>query len=453
MDDLPNRKDPIYVKLEEIKDSELTNRIAYEMAIRNREVIELKNDIRKLIDKIQLDLLSLICKEPEIFDDMKLLNELYKYKFIFYKDDVIPKLYEAFNNGYLLPSFKKFIEEQEEMELIKEKNKILLEKYWIREYYEEDLIEYVFSDNEFVYHVSEPYDNWSSHYSIGKTRIFLTKFHRELGIINSEDSLFPQSENIEDYTKSYNKNISYNIYAISENKKIKKEVNLENLDLFVSTKRLMLPKKLDPSINILINPYLINDTEEHFKMILEAMKKNESIVRVSKEIDFLENFIKEYEKYNKELTKKTKKEITQKITANMFFVYDFYISLQEKISIINSKIKSDNIKIKQDNDNDIKIQEIRREIKQIRNQPTSSYSKPNIKFLEKELSEEEIPLKKLLKKPTKGKKSDNYIFERKDFKEHSNNTISSSTAYDYYYALKPHIEQLKYKELLSGLKL
>jgi hypothetical protein len=82
-----------------------------------------------------------------------------------------------------------------------EKNKILLEEYWIREYYEEDLIEYIFSDNEFIYHVTEHYNIYTSNFSIGKTRTYITKFHQELGIIGNEDTLYPLPQNIENYNK------------------------------------------------------------------------------------------------------------------------------------------------------------------------------------------------------------------------------------------------------------
>lgn len=45
MTQLPKRSDPIYKEIEEFKDYEYTNCIAYEMAIRNKEVIKLKNKL------------------------------------------------------------------------------------------------------------------------------------------------------------------------------------------------------------------------------------------------------------------------------------------------------------------------------------------------------------------------------------------------------------------------
>ena len=41
---LPKRKDPIYKEIEEFKDYEFTNCIAYEMAIRNKQVIKIFNN-------------------------------------------------------------------------------------------------------------------------------------------------------------------------------------------------------------------------------------------------------------------------------------------------------------------------------------------------------------------------------------------------------------------------
>ena len=46
---LPKRKDPIYKEIEEFKDYEFTNCIAYEMAIRNKEVQKVIIDFDKCI--------------------------------------------------------------------------------------------------------------------------------------------------------------------------------------------------------------------------------------------------------------------------------------------------------------------------------------------------------------------------------------------------------------------
>ncbi|GGD47751.1 hypothetical protein GCM10012288_22490 [Malaciobacter pacificus] len=438
MNNLPHINE--YEELKEIKNSELTNRIAYECAIRNEKVIELRNDIKKLIGQVREKLIIAIATQPKKFDDAKLLKTNLSFN---------NEVFNIYNKGYFLPSFKKFIEEQEETKLIKEINITLLKEYWIREYYEEDIIEYIFSDNEFVYHVSETYNILTSNFTIGKKRTYITRFHQELGIIGNEDVLFPLPENIEDYNKPFNENINYDIYSIS---KSEKQINLDKLNLLVSTKRLIIPKELNPCVNVIINPYHIKDTEEHFEMILKTIKENESIVRISKEIDFFEKFSKIHDKYDDCLTKKAKKQITKEVIADAFFVYDFYELLKKRINKENEKIKQENKKIKQENKNDIKIKELREEINQLNKQPKDLYTKNHIKILEKQILEEEIPIK-LLKKLHIKKVSEDYIFEKEEFLKYSKHKISSSTAYDYYYAIKTPIEQLKYKELLTGLKL
>lgn len=437
MDNLPHINDPIYRELERINN--ITNRFAYECAIRNENVIKLKKDIQILIEDIRLKLLISITTENRFLDDIEILDKLDENKFLFNKNDIRLRLLDKYTNSYLLPSFKKFIEEQNETELIKEKNKILLEKYWIREYYEEDLIEYIFSDNEFIYHVTEPYNIYTSNFSIGKTRTYITKFHKELGIINSEDTLFPLPEKIEDYNKPFSEDINYNIYSCSL-----KNVNLEKLNLLSSIKKLIIPKDINPSINIQINPYHINDIKEHFNMIMKTLKENDSIVMVQKEIDLIEKYSKGYEK--------NKKRKAKRIIADMLFVYDFSIVFQEKTQSNNEKINYDNKLIEEKNDKNTKLQELKEDLEQIKSEPRDLYTKDKIQNTMNEINEEEIKLKKLKKNPTTNKTSKNNTFDTKYFKESSNN-MNSHTAYSYYDEIQNNIEQLKYKEFLTGLKL
>ena len=50
---LPKRSDTIYQEIESFEEYELTQCVAYEMAIRNEIVIDLKNIINKLLEKIK----------------------------------------------------------------------------------------------------------------------------------------------------------------------------------------------------------------------------------------------------------------------------------------------------------------------------------------------------------------------------------------------------------------
>lgn len=437
MGKLPNINDSIYRELEQINN--ITNRFAYECAIRNENVIKLKKEIQILIEDIRSKLLISIMTENCFLDDIEILDKLDEHEFIFNKNDITSRLLDKYTNGYLLPSFKKFIEEKNETKLIKEKNEILLKEYWLREYYEQDIIEYIFSDNEFIYHVSEPYHILSSNFSIGKTRTYITKFHKELGIINSEDILFPLAENIEDYNKPFREDINYNIYCCSI-----KNVNLEKLNLLSSTKRLIIPKDLNPSINIQINPYHINDVKEQFNMIMKTLKENKSIVMVQKEIDLIEKYSKGYEK-NKKIKAK-------RIIADMLFVYDFSIVFQEKTQSINEKINYYNKLIEEKNDKNTKLQELKEDLERIKSEPRDFYTKDKIQDIKNEINEEEIKSKKLINNPTTNKKSENNIFITESFKKSSNN-MNSHTAYSYYDEIQNNIEQLKYKEFLTGLKL
>lgn len=118
MNKLPKINDPIYTDLEQLNN--ITNRFAYECAIRNENVIKLKKDIQILIEDIRLKLLISITTENRFLDDIEILDKLDENKFLFNKNDIRLRLLDKYTNSYLLPSFKKFIEEQNETELIKE---------------------------------------------------------------------------------------------------------------------------------------------------------------------------------------------------------------------------------------------------------------------------------------------------------------------------------------------
>ena len=94
MDKLPQREDLIYKEIEEFQNYELTNCIAYEMAVRNQEIIELRilsNRILILFHKKMFNKL----KEGVIFEDLEI-----KYPNMFYFCNIREKVNNELKTNY-----------------------------------------------------------------------------------------------------------------------------------------------------------------------------------------------------------------------------------------------------------------------------------------------------------------------------------------------------------------
>jgi hypothetical protein len=120
----------------------------------------------------------------------------------------------------------------------------------------------------------------------------------------------------------------------------------------------------------LINPYHIKDTKEHFEMILKTIKENESVVKVSKEVDLIEKFGKEF--------KKNKKKFTKNKIANMFFVYDFFMTFK-KNSINNIE--------------NINLEYLLEERERMKSEPNDLYKKERLKNIEDDIKKEKSDYK------------------------------------------------------------
>ncbi len=117
-----------------------------------------------------------------------------------------------------------------------------------------------------------------------------------------------------------------------------------------------------------------------------------------------------------------KKPTTKKL-ADMFFVYDYVTAKLEELK----------------SDNQLMIEEYNENKENIKNDKSCT------------TKEREIQLKELLKEYEKNKTSIKVENIFKNFnKPMKGIDFKSSTASNYYYALKPYIEELRYSEFLTG---
>lgn len=77
MDKAPNRRDEVYTEIEEFKDYELNNCIAYEMAIRNDNVKKLIPEFKNLDDVRKFNSMSMSDKKvlnKYLLDENQIIN-------------------------------------------------------------------------------------------------------------------------------------------------------------------------------------------------------------------------------------------------------------------------------------------------------------------------------------------------------------------------------------------
>jgi|GEM_PF-4220081 len=138
MDKLPQRDDLIYKEIEEFQEYELTNCIAYEMAIRNTELKELLKEI------VQYPLYEFSPYEDKY---VELDEKLGKNYFINFK---IRKHIEKSYEEYLKKYHKEFYERQEYIQIMKAFKNKEFEKHIIDNIteYEEKVQNYFYSNFE-----------------------------------------------------------------------------------------------------------------------------------------------------------------------------------------------------------------------------------------------------------------------------------------------------------------
>ncbi|MDN5113095.1 hypothetical protein [Aliarcobacter butzleri] len=307
MDKLPQRDDLIYKEIEEFEDYELTNCVAYEMAIRNKIV-------KKLIKEIS-DI-------PMYFDE--------------YEENYYPEEYYELERElevYLIDTF--IIRDIEDS----------FEKYVKNEH--NDVFNIIISINLKIFIKNEEVEEKTLE-EINKLRNSLKKIYYE---------------NIEKYKIEYRAN-NFNIDKIHNNSKplfiellndgqgriIRKEqpkkAIIENPNFMkFSRPRLKIKIDCDKSIDLKINLNLPKEELiAYISKIKDDFDKDNSIIKTPLELlgEILEN-------ENIDIKNLPKRDI-KKIYADMFFIYDYFIFQDKKYKNEREKLKNElEIKIKEIN--------------------------------------------------------------------------------------------------------
>lgn len=204
--------------------------------------------------------------------------------------------------------------------------------------------------------------------------------------------------------------------AFSENTPSRRKVHMTT-----SRPLLQIPTnyKNDMEVNINFNKPE-KEIIEYIKILKNFNDNNIKISRTSNQL--LENISSQYAKTNK-----IKK---QKLYANMFFVYDYIKAREQQIDNLNLNDEAKN--------------ESNEEILHIKcsHYLNSNDRKIQIKEIEKKLK------KNLIKYPSSNPQDDNCYFNEYEFLQ---SNIKPGTAKDYYYAIKPFIDKLEFKQLLTGI--
>jgi hypothetical protein len=199
-------------------------------------------------------------------------------------------------------------------------------------------------------------------------------------------------------------------------------------------KSLMVHQEEEKSSSIMRNDIEINYSRP--LCIPRALSKEKNfILNINYPINELKNFIekvkKDYDKDNATLLsisellgeklEKSDIKISKKKLADKFFVYDYVRARLEQIEEWNKETR----------------EKFNEEIQRVKNTyPDSSYKTTEINMLKESLRGDTINI------------NINDIFEEEEL----TNLISKGTARRYYYEMKPFIEDLKYKELVTGVQ-
>jgi len=376
MNDLPNRDDEIYQEIEALEDFEFTNCIAFEMAIRNKEVKSIKKKINKL--QIKLAKEYLLIRE----DDNNQLNitfdRIYE-EWIEYQNDKFDD-----EEDKVEPDYQKYILSKNATYLkIVDYINILLNKYWIRHIYENDILSYSLRPNK-------------NDVAIGEIRnLFeLEKRLREQQIIGYCDKITVNDKG--EIIKDTN-----NLLETNSNL----ELNLNRLYPSIDLLRtLTIPDKYNKNTSLSLNLNLPKDELiAYITKLKDEFDNDNSIIKTPLEL------------LGEDLEPSTNKKINKSLIADKFFIYDYVTARLEQIKQMNEDI----------------IQEYEENIQEIKNFNNGRDRTIQLRELKKELDENII-----------NTKVEDIFKEIEDYKP--------ATAKRYYYDMKPFIDDLKYKELITG---
>lgn len=316
---LPGRNDDIYTVIEGFKDYEYTNCIAYEMAIRNDEVKSLLREI------VNYPLYEYSPFEDKHFELDKELESIY---FIDYKirrhiekgyDFFIEVHHKEFSDMLNYVKFRQILKREEFKEDIL--NNLIEDEKKVLNYYYKN-----FEKLEFV---------WDKH-TTEEDRIHTNSkpLVRKICGINADGKLITEED---------------------EKKAIIEDRNF----LQFKRPRLSIPKDLDKTINISINPNLpLEELKAYIEHIKLEYDKENSIIKSPLEL------------LGEEISAETIdfKNMTSKEWADCFFIYDYY-----KLSTDNQKTtKLQNLQDLLTEYNGFKVEKTKEEIRKSKNRNDNS---------------------------------------------------------------------------------
>ncbi len=198
------------------------------------------------------------------------------------------------------------------------------------------------------------------------------------------------------------------------NEDIEKTFMLNNKRIVISKtyKKLIIPKFLYQKTDIQINLNLPKDELRAYISKIKDYYDEDNFSERGLSLIFLSIFSGE----NNDSDKSDNKQINKRLIADKFFIYDYITARQEQIK----------------KDNELKFQEYEEQLQEIKNNP---YVTPK----DRKIQQQEL---------------------KKEFEENTNTRINElfediedftpATAKRYYYDIKPFIDDLKYKELITG---
>jgi len=287
MDKLPKRSDDIYKEIEQFEDYEFTNCIAYEMAIRNDEVKSLLKEI------INYPLYEYSPYEDKHFELDKKLEDTYFINF---------KIRKHIENGYEV-----FIEKYHK-EFHDKKGYVMAMQVFEREEFEKEIINNLLEYEEKV------------------QNYYYNNFER-LEFVR--DRFITEKDQIHDNSKPYFSEIS--IFHLDGKLKTPKLIKKEEEDKYQTAiiedrkflqfkrPRLLIPKEMDNTISLKINPNLpLEDLKAYIEHIKKEYDKDNSIVK--NPLELLGEKFKKAELFS--MTNKRTDKINKEHVADMFFIYD-----------------------------------------------------------------------------------------------------------------------------------
>ena len=314
MKELPKRSDLIYKEIEEFKDYEYTNCIAYEMAMRNEEIINKINlfntafpNIKEIINKINKTNLF----NTTFPNNLESLAEDLKVNFYVSKDII-----------YEIPKFEEYIESKITLEAIEDGAEKLL-KYL----QSNNLLKYI---PQFRRHVSKDLNNLTIEELLEYKNFFFFYGEKDnikynCGIFNDLDlSIVPKE------------------FLLIQRDNIKQNGKIDSN--FFSRPKLHIPKDIDKTIDLKINPNLPKDELiAYISKIKDTYDNDNSTIKTPLEL-LGDELDKSDEMKSKALPKKDKAK-RKKAMADAFYIYDTWkileIEYAEKTKELKEKLEKD----------------------------------------------------------------------------------------------------------------